>query len=201
MHTPPVNFVAFISQMYTMTIKQIAPRNLSQQSYWLPPKTTSVPPKVHSLQLCTVTFQVIIGRQNRLPDITVDRKQRTPIGNRRIRAVHLSRQASHTVTGSIHLRCKPQQTGARESPSMASERPRPKESQSPELWRLNSVSTDNPMDGVHPSSPRKPLPHLGRPEATPEMWKPSKPTPLTADKVNPLWRTATNGNSHNPYEP
>jgi len=28
--------------------------------------------------------------------------------------------------------------------------------------------------------------HLGQPEATPEMWKPSKPTPPTANKVSPL---------------
>ena len=44
------------------------------------------------------------------------------------RAVHLSRQASHAVTGSTHPRCKPQSTGARESPCAVSEPPRPKES-------------------------------------------------------------------------
>jgi len=107
----------------------------------------------------------------------------------------------HAVTGSTHPQCKPQPTGARESPRVASERPRPKESQSPERPRLNSVSTDNPIDGVHPSSLRKPPSHLGRPEATPEMWKPSKDTPPTADKVRPLRRTATHRNPRNPYEP
>jgi len=107
----------------------------------------------------------------------------------------------HVFTGSTHPQCTPQPTGARESPRVASERPRSKESQSPEQPCLNSVSTDNPMDEVHPSSPRKPPPHLGRPEATSEMWKPSKPTPLTADKVSPLRRTATHRNPRNPYKP
>ena len=103
---------------------------------------------------------------------------RTPIGNRPIRAVHLSRQASHAGTGSTHPRCKPQPTGVRESPCTVSEPPRPKESP---YVAVKSVSTDNPKDGVHPSSPRKLPPHLGWPEATPEMWKPPEPTPPAAD--------------------
>ena len=53
-----------------------------------------------------------------------------PTGNCPIRAIHLSWQAGHVVTGSTHPRCKPLPTGAQESPRMASERPRPKESQS-----------------------------------------------------------------------
>jgi len=110
-------------------------------------------------------------------------------------------EGGHAVTGSTHPQCKPQPTGARESPHAASEQPRPKESQSPERPMLNSVSTDNPMDGVHPSSTRKPPPHLGQPEATPEMWKPTKPTPPTVDKVSPLRRTATHRNPHNPCKP
>jgi len=121
-----------------------------------------------------------------------------------IRAVHLSQLAGHVVTGSTHHRCKPQPTGAQERPRTVSESPRPKESQSPDL-AVKSVSTDNPKEGVHPSSTWKPPPHLGRSEATPEMWKPSKPTPLTADKVSPLRWTATHRPTHrnprNPYEP
>ena len=38
----------------------------------------------------------------------------------------------HAVTGSTHSQCKPQPTGAQESPRTDSEQPRPKESQSPE---------------------------------------------------------------------
>ena len=98
------------------------------------------------------------------------------VGNCLIRAILLGRQAAMRSLASTHPQCKSQPTGARESPRGASERPRPKESQSPERPRLNSVSTDNPMDGEHPSSPRKPPPHLGRPEATPEMWKPAHTT-------------------------
>ena len=91
----------------------------------------------------------------------------TPISNRPIRAltaVHLSWQAGHAVTGSPHPRCKPQPTGAQESPRRASEPPRRKESQSP---KLNSVSTDNPKARAHPSSPQKPPPYPYRPEGTP----------------------------------
>jgi len=97
------------------------------------------------------------------------RDPQAPASNRPIRAVHLSRQTGHAFTGGTHLRCIPQPTGAQESPRADSEQPRPKESQSSELRRLNSVSTDNPKDKVHPSSPWKPLPHLGRPEATPDV--------------------------------
>ena len=82
----------------------------------------------------------------------------TPISNRPIRAlraVHFSRQAGHAVTGSPHPQCKLQPTGAQESPRRASEPPRPKESQSPEL---NSVSTDNRKAREHTHHPRRNLP-------------------------------------------
>jgi len=81
-----------------------------------------------------------------------------PIGNRTIRTVHRSQWAGHAVTGGTHPRCKPQPTGAWESPRAVSESPRPKESQSPDV-AVKSISTDNPKDGVHTSSLRKPPPH------------------------------------------
>ena len=107
----------------------------------------------------------------------------------------------HAVTGSTHPQCKSQPSGPGRAPVRLLRDPDQRRVKSPERPRLNSVSTDNPMDRVHPSSPRKPPPHLGRPEATPEMWKPSKPRPPAADKISPLRRTATHRNPCNPYKP